>query len=404
MSVTSNEPILLNATATDIATELEIQNGYLSIMASGKRSTIYENIEQIAHVVRSNPLDVAKKLLPVGDQIIVPWKDLDDSAHNTDETAYQVAWDFLDVREVTKKDGSVVPGLVLGMHLCSAYGVQFSHQQAFYHADSALAAGTYYFIVNTQYGDNIPSGSLLEFTTTKELPAEGRIYMDTSKNVQLYAAGSTTSIETVTAAVVTSSSGTNLGTTGSNGLNTKNNMQYGHNRYSTSAIRQYLNASGNNWWKSQEDFDIRPDQYAKHGFMSGFNDDFLSAIKPIKVVTALNTVEGFADATEETYDTFFLPSLEEINATSQLSGAEGPYFPYWRERLGLNKFAGLYSSNIYDAYKIPAINSSSPHIVRLRSAYRHDPYYTWGVSSSGYVSHSYYACSAYRFSPACVIC
>ncbi len=402
MSTTTNDPILLNSTLQSFSDQLRIQNDHLSMMVGTQKSTVYDSVSQIAHVVRSNDLSMIKKIFPVGDQIIIPWKDMDDSAHNTDATAYQVGWNFVDHRMVTLKDGSTRPGLLIQMHKCSAYGVQFGHEQAFYHAASALPAGTYCFTVNTVFGDAIPANSILEFTTTKTLPADGRIFANTSKSVQLYEKGATSPLETVTASIVTSSSGTDLGTTGSNGLNTINNMRYGHNRYSTSAIRQYLNASGTGWWKSQEDFDIRPNEYSKHGFMSGFNDDFLSAIKPVKVTTALNTVEGYSNATEDTYDTFFLPSLEEMNATPQLSGAEGSYFPYWRSRLGLNTFAS-YHPTIYDGYKIPAINGNYVHYVRLRSTHRATSYNTWFVHSSGCV-YGNYACNAYRFSPVCVIC
>ncbi len=136
--------------------------------------------------------------------------------------------------------------------------------------------------------------------------------------------------------------------------------------------------------------------------MSGFGSDFLSAIKPVKVTTALNTVEGFTDATEDTFDTFFLPSLEQINAKPQLAGVEGETFEYWRRRLGLSGFAA-YHPTIYEGYKIPAINANSPQNVRLRSAYRGNAYNTWYVNSSGYVNH-YGASHAFRFSPVCVIC
>ena len=403
MSTITNDPILLNSTLQSFSNQIKTQNEYLSMIVSTHKAAVYDSVSQIAHIVRSNDLAMNKKLFPIGDQIIVPWKDMDDSSHNTDETAYQVAWNFVDHRMVTLKDGSSVPGLLVQMHKCSAYGVQFSHEQAVYHASSALAAGTYCFTVNSAFGDAIPANSILEFTTTKTLPADGRIFVNTSKSVQLYEKGGTSPLETVTASIVTSSSGTDLGTTGSNGLNTINNMRYGHNRYSTSAIRQYLNATGTGWWKSQEDFDIRPDQYAKNGFMTGFNDDFLSAIKPVKITTALNTVEGYSNSSEDTYDTFFLPSLEEMNATPQLSGAEGSYFPYWRSRLGLSGFAS-YHPSIYDGYKIPAINSNSAQSVRLRSASRYSSCSTWYVYASGYVNNGHPACYAYRFSPVCVIC
>jgi hypothetical protein len=374
--------------------------------------TEYLSVGQIAQVVRSNTLETIKQLFPVGDQIIMPWKDMDDSAHNTDDTAYQVAWNFVDHRMVTLKDGSSVPGLVIQMHKCSAYGVQFSHQQAFYIATEALQAGAYYITLGSTWG-KATAGSY-QFTLTKEVPAGGLLsgleymadYAPSSWQVKSWATADAASpLETVS--VTEGNDGTSLGTMnlatlGDTGLNCMQRVGYGHNCYSTSAIRQYLNATGTDWWKSQEDFDIRPNEYAKNGFMTGFNDDFLSAIKPAKITTALNTVEGYSNATEDTYDTFFLPSLEEMNATPQLSGAEGSYFPYWRSRLGLSGFASWHPS-IYDGYKIPAINSNSAQTVRLRSAHRNYSCHTWYVSTGGCI-YNYHAYSAFRFSPVCVIC
>ena len=93
-----------------------------------------------------------------------------------------------------------------------------------------------------------------------------------------------------------------------------------------------------------------------------------------------------------------------MNITPQLSGVEGDYFEYWRSRLATNKFVG-YHPNVYDAFKIPALNSSSPQYVRLRSAPRGGAYSVWGVDSSGYVIGGHNGASgAKRFSPVCVIC
>ena len=413
MSENVKKPILLDSTGQSILARLNEQNVYWSVLAEEQRKNTYSDISAISSIVRSNSLEVLKERFPIGDQIIVPWKDMDDSAHNTDATAYQVAWDLVDVREVEKKDGTKVPGLVLQMHKCSAYGVQFSHNQAFYKATDGLAAGTYNFTLGDNWGK--ATTGTYQFTLNQAVPAGGLLGGLYSFDSNEYTAWTIESWATADAAsyiesvsVTKGSEGTSLGTMRYTTVGTLNSMQRssrGHNRYSTSAIRQYLNATGTGWWTSQEDFDIRPDQYGKHGFMSGFGDDFLAAIKPTKVVTALNTVEGYSTEFETTYDTFFLPSVEEINCTNsqETKHLEGPYFPYWRERLGLTDFAKIYPV-IYDAYKIPALNSSSSQSIRLRSAYRSYAYNAWYVDSSGYVSSNGSACYAYRFSPACVIC
>lgn len=417
MSTITNEPILLDVTGREMVEALHRQNGYLAMLAESKRSDVYSSMGQIASIVRANDVEQNAKIFPIGDQIIMPWKDMDDSAHNTDETAYQIAWDIVHHGLVTLKSGEVVPGMFLQMHKCSAYGVQFSHFQAFKNCPDGLAAGTYHITFGSAWGSKgANAGTSWQFTLTQPVPAGGRLsgfeslpdVATSTFKVKSWAKPTDADpIETVN--VTAGSGGTNLGTmdlakVSTDGLNSMQAVGYGHNRWSTSAIRQYLNASGANWFASKEDFDIRPDQYAKNGFMTGFGEDFLSAIKPVKVTTALNTVEGFSAASEDTYDTFFLPSLEQMNVSPQLSGAEGPYFEYWRRALGATGFVGTGSSNVFDAFKIPAINASSAQDVRLQSANRGNANSTWYVHSSGYVSYYYPASYAIRFSPVCVIC
>jgi len=417
MSTITNDPILLNETGLMMVDELKRQNVYLAMLAEGKRSEIYSSMSQIASIVRSNDVEHNQQMFPIGDKIVMPWKDLDDDGHNTDETAYQVDWNIVHHGLVERQDGSIVPGMFIQMDKCSAYGVQFSHQQAFLNCPEGLAAGTYYISLGANWGTHAVAGKSYQFTLTQAVPAGGRLsgfegmpdQAPANWRVKSWASPTAADpIETVT--LTEGTSGTSLGTMNSTtlsetGLNCMQRVAYGHNSWSTSAIRQYLNAKGQNWFASKEDFDIRPDQYGKYGFMSGFSDEFLAAIKPIKVTTALNTVEGFATTTEDTFDTFFLPSLQQLNITPQLTNVEGDTFKWWKEALGRSTFVGTGSNNVFDAFKVPAINANSAQYVRLRSAHRGYANDTWNLGSSGYAgSGGYYASSAYRFSPVCVIC
>ena len=171
MSTITNEPILLDSTGRAILEQMNRQNSYLAMMAEGKRSDIYSSMSQIASIVRGNNVDNNKKIFPIGDQIIVPWKDMDDSAHNTDETAYQVALNIVHHGEVTLETGEVVPGMYLQWHYCSPYGVQFSHQQAFLNCTDGLAAGTYYVTLASNWGNNAVANTNWSFTLTKAVPA-----------------------------------------------------------------------------------------------------------------------------------------------------------------------------------------------------------------------------------------
>lgn len=416
MSVITNEPILLDSTGRAIVEQMNRQNSYLAMLAEGKRSDIYSSMSQIASIVRGNNVDNNKKIFPIGDQIIIPWKDMDDSAHNTDETAYQVALNIVHHGEVTLESGEVVPGMFLQWHHCSPYGVQFSHQQAFLNCPDGLAAGTYYVTLASNWGNNAVANTNWSFTLTKAVPVGGRLsgfegmsdQATSNWKVKSWATPADANpLETVS--VTSGATGTNLGLMPytnpdeATGLNCMQSVAYGHNRWDTSALRQYLNASGTDWWVSKEDYDIRPDQYAKHAFMSGFNDDFLSAIKPVRVTTALNTVEGYTETTVDTFDRFFLPSLEQMNVVPQLPGAEGEYWAYWRRRLGVSAPVAQYG--IYPNLLTTGINAkTSPQHVRLRSANRGYSCYTWHVNASGGVYGTYGASIAIRFSPVCVVC
>ena len=414
MAITNN-PIALDSTAQAILTEMDRENALLSAYVEGQRRAVYSDISAFANVVRGNSVAQNRKLFPEGDQIIVPWKDMDDANHNTDETAYQVPMNIVHHGLVELQSGVQVPGVFLQWHHCTPYGVQFSHQQAFLKCVEGLAAGQYYITFGYTWGSQgAVSGSSWNFTLTQAVPAGGLLsgfetMADSASSawkVKSWASPSAvTPIETVD--VASGDEGTSLGTMNQialsdDGLNGMQRVGYGHNRWDTSAVRKYLNGSGTNWWTPTEDFEVRPDQYSKHGFIDGFGEDFLEEIKPIKIVTALNTVEGYADASVITHDKFFLPSLEQMFINPQLAGVEGDSWKYWQRRLGRATKAAQYST--YPNLITTGIdNKASAQTVRLRSANRGHSYIAWGVYSSGHV----YADSAYyaiRFSPVCVIC
>lgn len=405
-------PIMLDSTGQQIVGELSRQNAYLAMIAAGHRKEVYSSMSQIASIVRSNTVEQNSILFQIGDQIIAPWKDMDDPAHNTDETSYQVPWDIVHHGLVELQSGDIVPGMYIQMHKCSAYNVQFSNRQAFKNCPDGLPAGTYHVTFGGTWGQ-ATNGTSWQFTLTQPVPGGGKlsgfesVYDAQASTYKVKSWAKPTDADPIeTVAVTEGTGGSSLGTmlvskVSDDKLNSIQATSYGHNRWSTSAIRQYLNASGKNWLRILEDFDIRPNEYTKSGFMSGFDDDFLNAIKPVKVTTALNTVEGFDTATEDTFDTFFLPSLEQMYIKPQIAGAEGDYFEYWKQRSGMASPAPWYTN--MDQYKHYPINGAYSQDVRLRSADRGGANNAWFVNSSGFVTScgTYYAL---RFSPVCVIC
>lgn len=396
--------------------QMAVARANIGAAAANDRGEIYTSMAQIAEFIRKGDVATNLKRFPIGDQIIVSWKDMNDGAHNTDDTAYRVPLDIVHHGEVMLESGEVVPGMYLQWHHCSPYDVQFSHQQAFLNCPGGLAAGTYYVTLASNWGSNAVANANWSFTLTKAVPAGGRLsgfegmpdQVTSNWRVKSWSTPADANpLETVS--VTSGATGTHLGLMPyakpdeATGLNCMQRVAYGHDRWDTSALRQYLNASGTGWWVSRENYDIRPDQYANRAFMSGFNDDFLSAIKPVRVTTALNTVEGYTGTTVDTFDRFFLPSLEQMNVVPQLAGAEGEYWAYWRRRLGVSAPVAQYGT--YPNLITTAINAKTlPKNIRFRSAYRDYSCYPWVIYDSGNVSSFGGASYANRFCPVCVVC
>ena len=92
-----------------------------------------------------------------------------------------------------------------------------------------------------------------------------------------------------------------------------NRAQYGCNRWDWSAIRQWLNsaAAPGEWWTAQHEYDAAPAYAATlAGFMADLPADFLSAVAPARLVTALPNADGGGSV--ETVARFWLPSRTEI--------------------------------------------------------------------------------------------
>ena len=170
-------------------------------------------------------------------------------------------------------------------------------------------------------------------------------------------------------------------------------------------MRQWLNSnkSTNAWWVPKSNFDRYPNELlTKNGFMSGFSDDFLSVLAKVKITTVLNTVtDSSIGTTEDTYDKFFLPSLQQEYITPQLEDVEGSSFEYWKRASGRTSYTPRSTTmSNYVTYAVE--NHTSPQTIRLRSCNRGNSYITWAVSSAGHVT-SHYAINSSRVAPVCVV-
>ena len=158
------------------------------------------------------------------------------------------------------------------------------------------------------------------------------------------------------------------------------------------------------WWTPQSKFDIAPAELAtKAGFLTGLPEGLKAILKPVKVVTYCNTVDGDdkAQGSDITYDKVFLPSLEQMYAKTQIAG-EGNVHEYWKRVAGTSEPIEWYKP--FPTYiHYGADNNTSACVVRLRSAYRGHSCSAWCVYASGAVGTGT-ASNSNRFAPLVAIC
>ena len=352
---------------------------------------------------------VAKKVLPVGSQIIDTWAEV------AGGTNYTCPWDV--VHYDTEGNS------YLKWHYGLKTDIAFDAPEAIYFAPAGgLAAGQYYITIKTAYGDGWVKDQNINFTLNQAMSGGDQLVLNTATNSannptngmtwNVYAKGSTTSKDT--GVTSNSSAGTKLGETSSSGagytngsINAPQRVVYGYNRYSQSAIHQFLNSAEaiGDWWTPQNDWDRPPAQLATvRGFLAGCSEDFLSVLEETDVVVARNTVEGATETTETVRAKIFLPSLQEMYINPQLANVEGVDWDYYKELASDAGLTGKFQQgSTYEILKTFRIsNTTSAVLARLRSAIRGVAINAWFVYTSGYVygTYAYYSCSG---SPACKI-
>ena len=393
----------------------------LKVIAVAQAGTINVLSEKaIQQIVRAG---LATRYFAYGEQVTEKWKQ--DNDHE-----YDYEQDVVAFHDVENAQGQTVPGLWLQSHW-GLPGVQYDASEAIWACVEALPAGTYHFTIGTNWGTHCVENKVYQFTLEHDVPVGGQIVIGTASSFYTWGAPDTapsnwraytfSGPKSVTpidgpVALTEGNDGTDLGTLSSatkysatgGALNNLQRAAYGYNRWSQCGIRQWLNSDKpvNEWWEPQNPFDRPPQQLATlRGFLAGLPADFLEIVKPVKLVTALNTVTDSDIGTSEiTYDRFFLPSLEQEYIAPQASGVEGAYWPYWKERLGLTnpQVQGSGGTNAkHIRYAIE--NHASAQYVRLRSASRGYATNAWHVSTSG-TANSTSAAYAHRPAPACVIC
>lgn len=391
----------------------------LEIIAVAQAKNIdITDMREVQELVRAGK---AEEFFNIGDQIDVVWK-----PDNSQETTYHIPFDVVSFLPAVDGQGNTHQNAMWLQSHYALTGIQFSGNNAFYVPEAELPAGTYHFTIGNSWGSNVVANKEYQFTLENAVPAGGQLVLGTASSntsalpdtaptnwrVRTFTNGAQ-KVPTEIVELTEGNGGTDLGILSSStkysnsGINNMQRAAYGYNRYAHSAIRQWLNSAAgkDEWWEQKNPFDHRPDQLeGTQGFMAGLPQDFLQIIKPIKVTTALNTIsDSEIGSSEDVFDKFFLPSLEQEYIVPQANGVEGAYWQYWKDRLGLNSpqvqgAAGTNAHHIRYAYE----NHTSAQTCRLRSAYRGDANHAWYVTSSGY-AYGNYATTAYRPAPACAI-
>ena len=398
------KPVVLNET---FAAAMNKQNALLEVMAASSLRTLSSDWRGLADLASSGLFGEA---YGIGDQFSDTWTD---KANNTE---YTNPFQLNHIGNVELEDGETLENRPsLQTHFAHPFGVQFSHQRAILACPEGLAAGTYYFTIESSWGTHVQAGDVVCFTTTVAVPAGGRVSgcygaPDQAKSnwkIYTHSADGKTVLETITPTFT--ASGTNLGTVKTNtrngNLNSIQEAAYGWNRWKTSALRQYLNSAAGigAWWTAQDEWDIAPSELTtKHGYLSGWSEDFVESLKAVKVITYPNTVQDDTggNTPDITYDKVFLPALEQMFINPQKSG-EGEFHEYWKRKSGRDTVmaqGGTYPNIITYAVE----NHASAQLVRLRGANRGGACNTWRVSSSGLVYYGS-ASNSYRFAPLVVL-
>lgn len=257
------------------------------------------------------------------------------------ETASSLVWDVLGIDCDTPADSQFTHSVTLGLHDCLA-GVQFDAREALFYFEEGLAAGTYNFTVKAHSWVSGDVNKTFQFTLTQAIPAKGQLVLQVAYNVTIagstaktYSSStSTTEIETVT--ITEGSGGTSLGDVNnaiSGGTNSLQRGLMGNNRYSQSAMRQYLNsnAAAGSVWTPKNVWDRAPSwATTTAGFLNGMDEDFLAVIGEVTKRTALNTVSD-GGGYEDTIEKFFLLSRSEVYGGNEVTGGEGAAYPYYSD-------------------------------------------------------------------------
>ena len=304
------------------AEDIAVMGNSLAIIAAAQAGTAETTPAALPSIARAG---IGSRVFAPGDQMVVKYND-----NGAVGTEYDMDVDFAHFKNVELEGGELTPGIVQKFHYTLPFGTEFDAAEAFYAVPAAgLPAGKYYIEFPAK-SDKIEAG-LYEFTTTVALSEGAQLCINdnVTPTVTTYATcGAREVTETLATTKVSSSTGTSLGQCANNVVTETNNCWtrafWGYNRWSQSAIRQYLNAFDTDWWQPQNQFDRPPSYVAKTGFLAGLPAELVAVMGKVKTQTLCNSVTD-GSVVDTTYDKVTLPSFNEafISDSAAAKAVEG---------------------------------------------------------------------------------
>lgn len=401
-AATGAERVNISAEQTATGANVTVTN------RNGEQTTVHidtliaiDSWEDIKNAVR---LGLGARLFPVGYEF---------TTYDSDQSR-NIVWVVRDHDHHTAANGRLEHTMTLETKYVysgssgSFVSLVFDATEAFYYAESGLAAGTYHFTVANQAWYTADNGKTFQFTLAQAVPAGGQLVLSMTynatlegKSVKTYAsANSSTVIETAT--ITEGNGGTDLGTTdGTGNMNYMHRSIFGSNNYAQSAARQWLNsaAAAGSVWTPTNKFDRAPSwATSQKGFMHGLPADFLAVVQPAVVPCRTNSVfevaslDGTVFTTNQVYnlaEKFFLLSRPEIfgdwDSASYKDGTQLEYYEGLTATERIKRDAA--GSARYCWLRSPGPGSAGGERV---------------VTTDGSVGH-YYASDARGVAPACII-
>lgn len=209
---------------------------------------------------------------------------------------------------------------------------------------SALAADHYFIDVGALSTSQASGGygygnEVWGFTLTQQVPVGGYLLF----NIDYYNSWKPTTITSydssgnvIEAVDVTEDddSGTDLTTVvTASDFNFGRKARYGSSNWKESAIRQWLNASGSNWWSAKTAYDMPPNYVGDDGFLTGLDSEFVALLLETEQVTSTSKAWEDSETINSSYttaDKIFLASEIQIagydDDQAATEGTEWPAF------------------------------------------------------------------------------